>query len=131
MNRLSVALAIPFTMLFAAAAAAQNAPNPPPSSPPPTTPPASQPAPQTAPPSSPVPRSGATGQRDQRNPAAGQERGTPASFDQLDRTHAGYLTREGAGSDAWLSRHFQRCDADRDTRLTRAEYDACTREPMR
>lgn len=37
----------------------------------------------------------------------------------------GYVTRNGAASDAWLMRHFPACDANHDGRITRDEYDAC------
>ena len=53
--------------------------------------------------------------------------GAATPFDSLDTTHQGYLTRQNAATDSWLASHFSQCDADRDGRVTRAEYTACSR----
>ncbi|HEY3520567.1 MAG TPA: hypothetical protein VGK80_05940 [Rhodanobacteraceae bacterium] len=70
------------------------------------------------------------------NPVSGASAATPDNrlndaaatpFDSLDRSHQGYLTRGNAATDSWLASHFAQCDADRDGRVTRAEYTACSR----
>ncbi|MBO9662895.1 hypothetical protein [Dokdonella sp.] len=50
-----------------------------------------------------------------------------STFDQLDVDHHGYLTAADRKKDPWLAKHFQRCDTDGDGRLTRMEFDACTK----
>lgn len=50
----------------------------------------------------------------------------PTPFDSLDTSHQGYLTRQNAATDSWLASHFAQCDPDRDGRVTRAEYTACS-----
>jgi hypothetical protein len=124
-------LAAALAASFAAAATAQTSnPNPPPPNPAPSHP---APLPQDTTPQDRTPRSGTTGQRDQHDPtgkpAAGRSQGGPLPFESLDRTHQGYVTRDAARGDPWLARRFERCDADRDARVTRAEYDACTQAP--
>jgi hypothetical protein len=69
------------------------------------------------------------------NPMSGTSTGGMANganaaatpFDSIDTSHQGYLTRENAATDSWLASHFAQCDADRDGRVTRAEYTACSR----
>ncbi len=91
--------------------------------------------PQTAPayPSQNPPMSGSTGSGSSMgngmngsNPSNGMN-GAATPFDSLDTTHQGYLTRQNAATDSWLASHFSQCDADRDGRVTRAEYTACSR----
>jgi hypothetical protein len=129
MKPASILLGIPFTILCVAAAA-QNNPNPPPPQPQPSR---QTPVPEDTTPPNRTPRSDMTNQHDQQDPTAtpgaGRRQGGPAPFETLDRGHAGYLSRDDARGDPWLARHFERCDADRDTRVTRAEYEACTRAP--
>lgn len=50
----------------------------------------------------------------------------PVSFEQLDLKKAGYLTKDDAKSDLWLSRNFRQCDTDQNDQVSRAEYKACT-----
>lgn len=137
MKNTSFLLAVSMTGLFAAAAGAQSNPTstPPPSNPPPTQ------VPQTPPPQQNTdPRSGTTSQGDQQNPTGGtvgnqgtgtQGTGTPPAFDQLDTTRSGYLNREAASGNPWLTRNFQRCDTDHDMRISRDEYEACVHSPTR
>ncbi|HJU27502.1 MAG TPA: hypothetical protein VJ722_12565 [Rhodanobacteraceae bacterium] len=80
---------------------------------------------QTRPPSPPP---------DQHNPPVGnhpddtnRDAGAATPFDSLDASHQGYLTRQDAAADSWLASHFAQCDADRDGRVTRPEYTACSR----
>lgn len=135
------AFAVPLGFLCVAAVTAQNPPsqnppshNPPASHPPPArSPPSQKPTPQDVPPQDRTPRSGSTNQRDQTDPTGepGAAPNVPPPFDTLDHSSTGYLTRADAARDRWLGGHFQQCDADRDGRLTRAEYDHCTRAPQR
>lgn len=48
----------------------------------------------------------------------------------LDRAGTGYATR-AAATNVRLSQSFDRCDTDRDARVTRAEYQACIQSPRR
>lgn len=48
-----------------------------------------------------------------------------SDFDQL-AGGKGYVTAQDAGNNAWLASHFDQCDADRDGKLTRDEFDRCT-----
>ncbi len=60
-------------------------------------------------------------------PMSNGTNGAATPFDSLDTSHQGYLTRQNAATDSWLASHFSQCDADRDGRVTRAEYTACSR----
>jgi hypothetical protein len=51
----------------------------------------------------------------------------PSTFEDLAGSK-GYVTREDAGRDAWLSEHFSGCDGNNDGRLTRQEYVQCTQQ---
>ena len=52
----------------------------------------------------------------------------PPDFGTLDRTNAGFLTQKDAAGNAWLSRNFAMCDTDHNMQVSRAEYDACTKQ---
>lgn len=57
---------------------------------------------------------------------ANEHSAMPVQFDQLDVGKAGYLTKDDAKNDAWLSRNFRLCDTDENDQVSRAEYTACT-----
>lgn len=117
MNTTFTALAVSVAILLSAAGAtAQDARNP-------------QPDPQTTNPAVRQPPPQETGRRDQQDQTGRQQTSTP--FEKLDRDTAGYLTRDTAGRDPWLEQNFDRCDVNHDDRITREEYQACTRMPMR
>lgn len=40
----------------------------------------------------------------------------------------GYITRQDAQQDTWLSNHFDQCDTNRDGRVDRAEYSQCRQQ---
>jgi len=76
-------------------------------------------------PSSPPPSQ--TLQRDQQDAQMRRQADAPTStFDQLDTEHLGYVTAAGARKDAWLAKHFKKCDTNGDGQVSRTEYDACT-----
>lgn len=127
----SITLAIPFAVLLAGTAIGQNNQSAPPASSPQTSPPQGQTMPRTTTPQEDM-RSNPTGQPDQRYPtgtATGQ--GNPMPFENLDRNHVGYLTREDARNDPWLARNFDRCDVNHKDRITRTEYETCMHQPNR
>lgn len=57
---------------------------------------------------------------------ANEHSAMPVSFDQLDTRKAGFLSKDDAKNDAWLSRNFRMCDTDKNDQVSRAEYTACT-----
>lgn len=52
-------------------------------------------------------------------------RGEEGTFARLDRSHHGYLSRDDVAAESYLSANFDRCDTDRDGRLSRAETAVC------
>ena len=54
--------------------------------------------------------------------------GDQGMFARLDRSHHGYLTRDDVAADSYLSANFDRCDANHDARLSRAEMATCMQE---
>lgn len=113
-RRFSILAAIPAALLFACAAGAGPAPQ---QAQPPETPlPGTQPRPSQSamPDSSPANR---TMHMDYA-PNQGE------SFSRL-AGRKGYITRKGAESDAWLERHFAKCDTSHDGKITQSEYDKC------
>jgi hypothetical protein len=98
---------------------AQTTPNPPANTPPPpgTTPPPTD-AP-VAPRSNMTPTTGRPGMPTTQ---------MPPDFSTLDRTNTGFITQKDAAGNAWLSQNFAMCDADHNMQVSRAEYDACTKQ---
>jgi hypothetical protein len=98
---------------------AQTAPSPA-NAPPDAAPPVANPPPGTTPRprNAMAPRSGASATRSMM---------VPPDFGTLDRNGVGYVTQGEAASNPWLSRNFATCDADRNGRVTRAEYMTCAK----
>lgn len=46
-------------------------------------------------------------------------------FSTLDKRNKGTLSKADVKGDAWLSKHFEKCDTDHDGTLSRDEYEAC------
>lgn len=53
----------------------------------------------------------------------------PPDFNTLDTTGVGYVTQQQATTNPWLSKNFTACDTNRDGRISRGEYAACTHQP--
>lgn len=70
--------------------------------------------------------------RNNMSPAAGRPgmptTQMPPDFSALDRADAGFITQKDATGNAWLSHNFAMCDTDHNMQVSRAEYDACTKQ---
>jgi hypothetical protein len=93
--------------------------------------------PATPPPASPTPQTQEQQRQDLQKagmprthamPTTGQMP-KPAAFAMLDPAHTGFVTRERASADPWLSQHFESCDGDHDARVSSAEYAKCSSGP--
>lgn len=62
------------------------------------------------------------------DPYAVQGSGAPV-FSMLKGHEKGHVTLEDAEENSWLAGNFAKCDKDKDSKVTEAEYDAC--QPMR
>lgn len=49
------------------------------------------------------------------------------SFESMDKSHRGYLRQIDVATNKQLSAQFKSCDANRDGKLDKAEYDACVK----
>lgn len=60
------------------------------------------------------------------NDQMAHRKGVHTDFTTLDGSHNGYVTKADAKNDKWLTKHFNRCDTNKDGRISQPEYNACT-----
>ena len=52
----------------------------------------------------------------------------PEDWDMVQGHDKGYLTKQDALPNSWLATNFVNCDADRDGKVTQAEYQKCKKK---
>ncbi|HEY0233186.1 MAG TPA: hypothetical protein VGC55_18205 [Dokdonella sp.] len=53
------------------------------------------------------------------------KKGARKSFDELNAGKTGTISMQQAKSDPWLSRNFKTCDIDKNSTISRDEYEKC------
>jgi hypothetical protein len=52
----------------------------------------------------------------------------PEDWDMAKGHDKGYLTMQDAQPNSWLAQNFKSCDADKDGKVTQAEYSKCQKQ---